>query len=377
MLKRIVLFILSCSIVPIFGWETFHGDTGLRGTARYSVGETPEVIWRLGTGAAISFPCIMGPRHIFAFTDQGSVIACDYRGRAIWRWKLPRDTFLKKNEIRKLANTGVLVDNGLAVAAEDGEIFLLEKTTGKVIWKQSPGIHVIAPLNRILAGGEELILVMDQMTGSIRALQTGTGKQAWKSRDKGRSDCPPAAHKGHIVFGSCMAELHVIDPENGKDLSDIKLKQDCQVAAGAALSDGHAVVGDRGGNLTAINPRTGETIWRTALDAGEIFSTPAMTAAHTAIGTEDKMLVVVNTRTGQLVWKKKLKLAPSSPAIAGNQVVTTDDGYIFFFELATGRLLWKRAISDALSPVSANRGIVVFGTDEGEIIALQGRQADD
>lgn len=375
-LNKLLALVSFSLIFPAAAWQTFHGTPDLTGTASQEPAAKPGILWRLGTGAPVSFPCLMDSQRIYAFNDQGSVIVCDYEGRAIWRWTLPRQASMRKGEQRKFGNTGVLVGNGVAMATEDGDIFLLKKNTGEIIWKNKLKINVIAPLNTVLGGGEELILVTDQTTGATHALRTETGEQVWRSSENGRSDCPPAADKGYVVLGSCLAELHAVSSENGKTLNDIKLGQDCQIAAGAALSGNRAIIGDRGSAVTAVDLKTGETTWRTPLDAGAVFTTPAVTPSHTAVGTEDRLLIVLNSQTGALIWKKKLDLAPSSPAIAGNQLVTTDDGTIYFFELDTGDLIWKRQISDSISPVSMNKGIIVFGTDEGEIIAIKGKKVD-
>ena len=373
---KIATLFVAFVLTPAFGWETFHGATPLTGVATQPVGENPGIIWRLATGAPVSFPCLMNSERIYAFNDQGEVVACDYKGRALWRWRLPQPASMQSGEHRRFGNTGVLVENGLAVAGENGDVFLLDKTTGNIIWKRPLKIDVIAPLSSTLSNGKELILVNDQATGAIHALQTRTGEQVWESRRKGRSDCPPAAADGRIVYGSCLAQLHVLSSENGKALTNIELGQDCQIAAGAALSGNQAIVGDRAGNLTAVDITAGTIIWRETLDAGAIFTTPAVTPAYTAVGTDDKTVLVVKTQTGELIWKKELSLTPSSPAIAGNQLVTTDDGVIYIFKLTTGEPIWKRAISDSISPVAINHGVIVFGTDEGEIIAVKGKKGE-
>ncbi|MDT8390102.1 MAG: PQQ-binding-like beta-propeller repeat protein [Lentisphaeria bacterium] len=376
MLTKLLTLTAVLLIFPAAAWQTFHGPPDLTGAVKQGLGENPGVIWRLGTGAPVSFPCLMDRERIYAFNDQGSLVVCDYDGRAIWRWTLPRGTANTPDGPRKFGGPGVLISAGVVIATEDGDVFLLKKTTGDIMWKRSLNITVVAPLNTVLGGGEELVLVTDQATGAVHALRGDTGEQVWRGPERGRSDCPPAAAKGRVVSGSCLAALHVLAADNGKATADIELGQDCQIAAGAAMIDGQVVLGDRSGAVTALDTKTGAVIWRTPLDAGPVFTTPAVTPAHAAVTTENKRLVVLNTRTGKVMWEKKLALAPSAPAIVGDQVVTTDDGAIYVCRVDTGDLIWHRRISDSISPVTSKLGVVVFGTDEGEIIAIKGEKND-
>jgi polyvinyl alcohol dehydrogenase (cytochrome) len=104
------------------------------------------------------------------------------------------------------------------------------------------------------------------------------------------------------------------------------------VSARAAVVDGVAYFPDWGGNLWALNARTGKTIWHRTLaqlgfPAGTVSRTsPAVRGDTVYFGTQTgAYLVAIDTRTGDLRWRSQIDSHPeaiitASPAVSDHVV---------------------------------------------------------
>lgn len=371
-LNRIFLIWL-CGILQAVGWETFHGDAGLSGNAEGVFRDRPRILWRAPVPGPVSATCLVDGQRVYAFTEDGVVVAIGLDGRRRWSAR-PEQVFnLEDGGTDGVAGTGVLLSEGLAVASEDGLVALLAADTGKRLWQTRTGKGVATGLGKGTVENREAVLVMSQPDGVLFALDAGTGKALWHSKGVGRCDCPPSASGDHVVFGSCRAALHVLSIKDGTHRHDIDMGGDGQVAAGAAIVGGTVYAGDRSGMVVAAGIANGTTNWELpAVDAG-IFSTPAVDNERVYFGADNGTLMAVGRAAGKPTWRRELKLEPSSPVIVGNRVLTTDDGNFYVLAAGTGEIISRMEVSDSVSPVAVRAGVAYIGTDEGEVIAVGSR----
>jgi polyvinyl alcohol dehydrogenase (cytochrome) len=187
-----------------------------------------------------------------------------------------------------------------------------------------------------------------------------------------------AAAKDWPMFGGSAA-----DTSNGIGETTISAKNVAQlkpkwvattggdVSARAAVVDGVVYFPDWGGNIWALNAKTGKKIWHHQLSD---FGLPAKTVSRTSpavvngtvyFGSQtDATLLAIDAATGKLKWKSQADPHPmatltGSPTVTGGVVYMgvssqeefsavstgykccTFRGSVVAFNVATGKMLWK------------------------------------
>lgn len=152
-------------------------------------------------------------------------------------------------------------------------------------------------------------------------------------------------------------------------------------------------VADRHGDVRALDPKTGKTLWKKDLAifrdegffdsisriwrSGESAKLGGISVAYNKvfIGTEDGVVLALNAETGEPVWNVSIPgevLAPPA-ADAGILVVNTGAGVMFGFNADTGEQLWRNegdvpplTLRGISAPVASNGGALI-GTPTGKL----------
>jgi outer membrane protein assembly factor BamB len=173
-----------------------------------------------------------------------------------------------------------------------------------------------------------------------------------------------------IVFGSCLAALHVYSATNGIHLRDIELGGDAQIAGGAAVDGNHVFAGARDGRLLCADAETGELVWSSAESVEQTFSTPAVTTNLVVYSSDNGFVYALDRKTGALRWKFETGGYPTSPVVATDKVVVSADGVLYMLSLNDGRKLWSQEVSDEISSPALIGGMILVGADDGAVSAF-------
>ncbi len=152
-------------------------------------------------------------------------------------------------------------------------------------------------------------------------------------------------------------------------------------------------VADRHGDVRALKPATGDTVWERDLatfrdsgffasvskiwSSGESAKVGGITVGDNKLflGTEDGLVMAMDAKNGEPLWKASIAgevLAP--PALdEGILVVNTGAGVMFGFKADTGEQLWRHesdtpplTLRGISAPVAANGGALI-GTPTGKL----------
>ncbi len=161
-------------------------------------------------------------------------------------------------------------------------------------------------------------------------------------------------------------------------------------------ADGKLYLISTDGKIQALDAATGKTLWKQSTRVGEgiwpfkhkkpgpdarYAGGPSVLGNLLVVGTLDGHVYAMDSATGKQLWSAEVdNEVISPPAIdAGNVYVRTNSGYVYAFDANSGDRKWvyDQANVPLLSlrgngPLLAAHGVVMFGSDDGNVISLRG-----
>ncbi|MEO1491007.1 MAG: PQQ-binding-like beta-propeller repeat protein [Pseudomonadota bacterium] len=206
----------------------------------------------------------------------------------------------------------------------------------------------------------------------------------------------PIVFGGRIFVMDAAGQVSAHDTATGATAWEISLapegEGDDEGFGGGLASDGEIIYATTGfGEIIAISPSDGSTIWRQRVDA-PFRAAPAVANGTVVAVTRDNRAVAVSARSGSVTWQingiaaAAGLLGGASPAIQGDLVVLPfTSGEVIGAQLSTGRRIWnavlggarrglaRSSISDVTGdPVIAGRAVIA-ANQSGRIVAIDGQ----
>ena len=376
-----ILAVFGLSLVSAFGdaWPTYHGGADLQGVASVALPDHLQRLWSYNSEGTVDATPVSDGQHIFFSPGKGRIVALSLKGEKVWE-----KTFVRTNdagtEVPFRFDAPFLVHQGLLLAGSSrGGLLAMDVESGEETWRIDIGGSVLGTPNFIEFDREDAkmqprsnkvaVVVLDQSGGALNAVDMKTGKRLWTTEGVERCDGSPGVGGGYIVFGSCLAALHVVDASTGKHLRDIEVGEEGQIAGGVAIDGNQAFCGTRDGRLICANVGKGTIVWTSDESEEQTFSTPAVGERLVVYSSDNGFVYAVDRKIGRTVWKFDTGGCPTSPVIAGDKVLFSADGVLFMLKLQDGSLLWKKEISDDLTSPALIDDFVVVGADDGTVSA--------
>lgn len=195
----------------------------------------------------------------------------------------------------------------------------------------------------------------------------------------------PAARNGVLFVASRNGEVSAVDSKTGRTLWDENIG--ANITSGVGVGGGNVYVGTDNANVVALSAQDGHLIWHAPV-ASEVWAAPeyarGIVLAHTITGN----LSAFSASTGHLIWRYDEAVpsmtlhAASQPEVAGNTVVAGfADGHLVVLNLQTGNMLWQqqvalprgnnvidRMVDITVDPVVVN-GVAYVATYQGRVAA--------
>lgn len=109
--------------------------------------------------------------------------------------------------------------------------------------------------------------------------------------------------------------------------------------------------GTRGGEVVALDPATGNIIWKVAVSS-EVLAKPVLAEGIVIVKTVDGLITGLDVRDGKQLWIYKRDVPAltvrgnSTPLIHQGAIITgLDNGRLVILELKTGKLKWEKIIT--------------------------------
>ena len=214
--------------------------------------------------------------------------------------------------------------------------------------------------------------------GEVVALNAATGKARWR-RHIGPTESSPLVAAGRLFVGDWLGDVYALDPGTGRTVW--RFRAGGQVKDGMAVSSGRVFFGAYDGHLYALRARDGRLLWRASTDTrvlghGTFYSTPAVAYGRVYIGSTDGKVYSFGATTGRRIWSQSTgSYVYSSPAVWQRRVFAGSyDQSFYAFDAATGDVLWRFATRSSISgSPSVVDGIVYFSALGGRTYGLDAR----
>jgi outer membrane protein assembly factor BamB len=300
--------------------------------ARFFAGQG-GVRWRVQTGGAVRSSPAVTANRVFVGSGDGDLYAIDRAtGRVVWRFPAG-----------DAVDASPAVAGGLVIAASLlGHIFAVDEVTGRLRWSFRTG--PLLPPNTFPAGGWDLwasspvvagsAVVIGGPDGRVYCLDLESGQERWRAQTGGKVRATPAVHNGTVVVGSWDGRVYALDLATGAErwvhhtmgdtLDSRKFGFDRRaIQSSAAIANGMVFVGSRDGAIYGLDAATGERRWRVSHHGSWVIGSPALHQGKVFVGSSDGHFVqALEPATGRELWHLPTRAnVLASPLVIGNSVV--------------------------------------------------------
>jgi hypothetical protein len=299
-------------------WAMYGASAG-RPQAQPAIRVRPpfRIVWSRGLGSLLEFPAVVSDGLAYIANARGTVRALDMRdGRVIWRHDTPHG---------KMAASPALWRDEVIVHGMDGNVWVLRRSDGKVLWRYTVGSPVeSSPV--VVAGAD----IFGAWNGTITALDLRTHRVRWRRRTG------------------------------------------CKVTSSAAFAGGTLYIGDYCGRLLALSPSTGDLRWSAGVN-GRVYGTPAVAGGRVFVPSSTGGSLTAFSTRGRFLWRRNTgSYVYSSPAVAAGRVfVGSYNGLFYAFRASTGETLWARPTGGPVSGAAVVvAGVAYAGSFSHQIVGV-------
>jgi len=305
--------------------------------------------------------------------------------------------------------------NALCFGANDGNVYMVDRPTGKTLWKVKTGQPVLcAPTywrGRIFVGsdsgriyslkasnGRKLwdfptdgaiystpnvvngTVYFGSGDGHVYAFDARSGNLRWRFKTGKHVKNRPLFAAGNIIFGSWDMFFYAVDAISGELAWKIQVAEDPHYAIATSnpvLADGKIIVSSHDYNVHAYDPETGDEIWLAEkTDTRKpSYSTAAVLDGKVYYGSITGHIVCLDLETGKEIWNTEVgeALFDSSPVIHDGRVyVGSTGGKIFGADTETGELVdtYSLGSSCVFSSPTAADGVLYVGSLDGHMYGI-------
>lgn len=224
------------------------------------------------------------------------------------------------------------------------------------------------------------LLIATNAGGQIYALNKETGKKVWQYQTGGKIWAVPAVAGGLVVAGSSDQFVYCLNAANGRLVW--KVAAGMPVLAEALINQGIVYAGSSDHRFRAIHLRSGQVKWSFDSVQGFVVSRPLLYRNKIYFGDWGTWFYALDAATGALAWKwnngsanRMYSPAACYPAGANGRVfIVAPDRFMTVFDAGDGRVVWRKQdpayrVRESMG-LSADSALVFAKTMEGELIGV-------
>ncbi len=286
--------------------------------------------WRIKAGEKLSGGVGVGANVVLVGTANGSVLAYDFSGKAIWKSKLSSEV---------LSVPRVYVDV-VIVRTGDNHIFGLNLNDGSRKWvyqRASPALSLRYSAGVAVDSGA---VYAGFAGGKMVSLRADNGNVLWEAsvaQPKGVTEIERIADitslpvvDGPIVYAvAYQGKIAAVDRTNGQ----IVWSREISSYSGIGVDDGKVFISHSVGSVYSLDYATGKTFWRQADLANRRLTAPVAMGSVVAIGDFEGYIHFLNREDGAFaarITTDSAAVMPQMIAIGSSQLFAqTRDGGLY------------------------------------------------
>jgi len=423
----------ALSMAPLQAQSTFHGNNARTGAYPGAGPKTlGGVKWVFKAGGPVVTSPAVADGVVYIASLDGHLYAVDQEtGKEKWNFKsrmpIASSPALSADTVFFVSSAGALAAIDLVTgkpkwvfAAEFERKFEAKNLHGYPSPAQTiPDAWDIFTSSPAVADGK---VYFGSGDGNVYAVDAKTGVLQWKFPTQDVVHSSPAVVNRTVYIGSWDSRLYAIDAETGQEKWSFKSGEDPVIhnqvgfQSSPAVVDGTIYVGCRDAHLYALDAATGRKRWDYPTSKSWVIGTPAVRDGMVYVGTSDSARFMgLDAKTGRLRFNFDAKgYMFSSAALAGDLAYVGDhNGKLYAVDTKTGKPAWEFQTEaskkdpmkvmnadgsfnqEAFAPVfgdfedmyldfyryisigaimsspAVDRGVVYFGSMDGNLYALQ------
>ena len=432
-MKRSLLLLLLVVGSTCLAEPTFHGNIARTGVYE-SAGpkQLGGLKWTFKTGGPIVASPVIFEGTVYIGSMDGFLYALDQEtGKEKWKFKsrmpIASTAAVAGGTLYFVSSTGALaaIDT---VSGKPKWVFATEmerKFEAKNLHGYPPAAQTIPDAWDVFISSPAVFdgkVYFGSGDGNVYAVDAQSGALHWKFATKDVVHASPAVADNTVYIGSWDSYLYALDAETGQPRWSLKTGEDPvahnQVGfqSSPAVVDGTVYVGCRDAHVYAVDAATGRKKWDYPTSKSWVNGTPAVRDGVVYVGTSDSSrFMALDANTGRLRFNFDAKAYMfSSAALAGEIAYVGDhNGRLYAIDTKTGKLAWEFqteaatkdpmkilnadgklnqaafapifgdfqdmyidfyrfiSIGAIMSSPAVDRGVVYFGSMDGNVYALQ------
>jgi outer membrane protein assembly factor BamB len=335
-------------------------------------------VWSAGLGGdaerlRLALKPMIVEGRVYAASHDGEVTAISAdTGKRAWlvKTKLP-------------LSAGPEVGGGLVVlGSSDGDLIALDATNGAERWRRSIASEILAQPLVI-----NDIVVIRTVDGHVEGLAVADGKTRWAVDEQVprltlRGTAPPVLAGDRIIAGFDNGKVLAIDPRNGEVMWDTivnaprgrtELERLADIDSPARIAGDDVFVVGFQGRIAMLARDSGQIWW--ARDASS-YRGFTIDEQNLYLTNSDSVVIAMRRTDGAVLWEMTTlrRRGLTAPAIDGDSLVVGDfEGYLHWLDKATGTLVARqKADGERITnaAVAGETGVYIQ-TDSGKLLAFR------
>ncbi|HGH3372583.1 outer membrane protein assembly factor BamB [Kluyvera intermedia] len=348
---------------------------------------TPSTAWDVSVGSGIGdFYSNLHPAYadsvVYAADRKGTVKAVNADdGKEVWSVNLAeKDGWFSRKPA--LLSGGLTIAGGhVYVGSEKAQVYALDAGTGAIVWQTTAAGEV---LSRPTAS-DGLVLVHTS-NGQLQALDENSGVVKWTvNLDMPalslRGESAPAVAFGAAIVGGDNGRVSAVLMQQGQLIWQQRISQATGSTEIDRLSDvdttpvivnGVVYALAYNGNLTALDLRSGQILWKRELGSVNDF---IVDGNRIYIADQNDRVLALTTDGGVTLWTQSdlLHRLLTAPALYnGSLVVGDSEGYLHWINPEDGRFMAQQKLDSSgflTEPVVADGKLLIQAKD-GTVYAI-------
>jgi outer membrane protein assembly factor BamB len=335
-------------------------------------------VWSAGLGGdaerlRLALKPVVVEGRVYAASHDGEVSAFSAdTGKRAWlvKTKLP-------------LSAGPEVGGGLVIlGSSDGDLIALDATNGSQRWRKAIASEILA---RPLVVND--IVVIRTVDGHVEGLSVADGATKWAVDEQVprltlRGTAPPVLAGDRIIAGFDNGKVLAIDPRNGEVMWDTivnaprgrtELERLADIDSPPRVAGDDVFVVGFQGRIAMLARDSGQIWW--ARDASS-YRGFTMDEQNLYLTNSDSVVIAMRRTDGAVLWEMNTlrRRGLTAPVIDGNSLVVGDfEGYMHWLDKATGTIVARqKADGERITnaAVAGDTGVYIQ-TDSGKLLAYR------